>query len=195
MHMTPTATLGTDADTADLTSAVPVSACRLRAPVASDCWPLYEAVRMLDGGGLPQIRTVDDARQLLLQLATPPRTFQMVLWIVTDDSDEFRGHVILDRNLPPNHGHASVGLWIDSRWQRQGFGTQALGLALQDVARHDAWIRRIDGICVPANAAMRRVFMKCGFRSVAILPGQQLIGTRYVDMELWQYLYASPRSG
>ncbi len=168
---------------------VGVGPCVLRPPRMEDCWALYEGVRTLGGGGLPQVQSVDGARQLLVELTAAPRSYQVVLWIVTDASDAYRGHVILDRNAPPNHGHASIGLWIDQAWQRRGFGTCALGLALREIAVRDRFVRRVDGICRPDHVVMRRVFAACGFRAVAVLPAQHLFGGRYVDMELWQYLY------
>jgi len=161
-----------------------IASAGIRRLIPSDRWGFYECINLL-GGGFPRPESISAAAELIDQLNAIEARSRVICWAVVDSRNTYRGHIVLDRNAPPNHGHASIGIWIDPMWQRRGFGTSALTKALAETWRKDPQIQRIDAVCLPENRAARRVLAKTGFNLLATLVGQQLVAGTFRDMELW----------
>jgi len=139
----------------------------------------------LTGGGVPWPSSLEDARFRITHLLRQYRDGRVVPLVITQDGAGYCGHLLLDRNPPPNHGHASLGIWIDPQHQHRGLGTAAVRLACRDAFAHDAHLQRIDALCLPDNRAMARVLERNGFANVASLPAQQFANGRFRAMDLW----------
>lgn len=139
----------------------------------------------LTGGGVPWAGDLEDARVQIATLLRHHRDGRVVPLVITEGNGPYCGHVLLDRNLPPNHGHASLGIWIDPQHQGRGLGTAAVQRTCAEAFAHDPHLQRIDAMCLPENGAMARVLERSGFTLCARLPAQQFHQGRFCDMDLW----------
>lgn len=128
---------------------------------------------------------MQEAVDLIVHLNSPGTRERVICLAIVDGGDRYLGHLVIDRNPPPNHGHASVGMWLDPQWQNRGFGTTALALAIVEAQTKDQHLNRLDAVCLPTNLGMRRVLMKNGFARMALMEAQQFFDGRFQDMDLW----------
>lgn len=81
--------------------------------------------------------------------------------------------------------NASVGYWIDQRFQRTGLMTAAVGAAVY-VARKDLKLHRLEAATLMHNIASQRVLEKNGFEPYGMAPAYLQIAGRWQDHRMYQ---------
>lgn len=86
---------------------------------------------------------------------------------------------------------AKIGLTINPRQRRRGYGKQAL-LAAIDYARNILGLNQLTSKVSTQNSEALRLFVEVGFRQVAILPDWHRIGSDFHDFALLTFPLTNP---
>ncbi|MFI3240921.1 MAG: GNAT family N-acetyltransferase [Bacteroidales bacterium] len=87
----------------------------------------------------------------------------------------------------PRNNRCYVGILIDSKYQRQGYGTQALTLANR-YATEVLGIHSLAAIIATDNTPSLKLFTACNFTPTATLKDWLKRGTTYIPAHLLQYI-------
>lgn len=86
-------------------------------------------------------------------------------------------------NFSPLDGRAEVGIVVAPEQRRQGIGAEAITM-LCDYARQTLGLRLLAAYVPTTNEASLRMFAKCGFEKVAVLPEWTKIGQKWCDLAI-----------
>jgi len=100
-----------------------------------------------------------------------------------NDTGELVGAVSLSEIDRDAHS-AIVGYWIGAAHARQGFMSEALGLALE-IARSELGVARVTAFVLPENAPSRALLSKLGFSLELVEPRHQIVAGVMRDHERW----------
>lgn len=104
---------------------------------------------------------------------------QLRLMIVNNTDDDRLGLIDLF-DFDFRNRRASVGILVDSEQQQKGYGTEALEL-LTRYAFEWLQLHSLNAIVAAPNEASRKLFTRCGFEMIAVLPEWFILDGKYHD--------------
>ncbi len=114
-------------------------------------------------------------------------TRQLRLMITTHDSHEPIGAIDL-YDFDPNNRRAGVGIIIDRRVQRMGYGRRALGL-MAEYCREALGMHQLYATIPVDNEPSLKLFQKLGFKICGRYRSWMRRGKRYIDVFALQLLF------
>jgi diamine N-acetyltransferase len=115
-------------------------------------------------------------------------TDKQVRLIAENSSGEVVGMVDLI-NFDPRHQRAEVGIVVERRWRRLGYGTAVLAL-LEHYACHVLHLHQLYVVVAADNAAARQLFCAAGYEQVARLPQWLAADAGFQDAFVMQRLFS-----
>lgn len=91
-------------------------------------------------------------------------------------------------DFDPINRRAFVGILIDAKFARQGYGTRSLRL-IADYARQIVGMSQLIAVVPERNLPSRALFEKCGYEASATLRSWLRIGDTYQNAVLFQLLF------
>jgi ribosomal-protein-alanine N-acetyltransferase len=104
--------------------------------------------------------------------------------ILRTDDDVLVGRVALSNVARGAWQNATVGYYVDGRWQGRGYATEAVRLTLA-FAFTEAGLHRVQAGVIPDNGASVRVLRKAGFRREGHAPRYLEINGAWRDHDLF----------
>ena len=128
--------------------------------------------------------TTEEAREAIAFLASQYGRFDgpLAYPVLTKAGGENIGYVQI---VPIGEGRWEIGYHIAERYTGNGYATEAVKAFLPRMAERIG-IDRVDGICLSANAASKRVLSKCGFEPVFEGAGEYQGEQREVFRSVWK---------
>lgn len=90
-------------------------------------------------------------------------------------------------NLDPLHRRVEIGLFIHERYQGQGYGTEALNLAIDYLQQH-VGLHQLYATIEKGNRPCIEIFRNRGFSLVGTLRDWVRHGRDYSDAQIWQLI-------
>ncbi len=111
---------------------------------------------------------------------------QLRLMVERKDDNSVIGTVDL-YEFDPFNSRAYIGILIDNKYGRQGYGTQVLHL-IQQYAGEYIGLHQLAAIVPENNQASLSLFKKCGYELSGHLRSWLKIGTQYHDAYIFQLI-------
>lgn len=128
--------------------------------------------------------TVEEARETIEFLMSQYGSAEgpLVYAVITKDATENIGYVQL---VPIDDGNWEIGYHVAKAKTGKGYATEAVKAFLPVIAER-VGITEVYGICLPENAASRRVLEKCGFETFFTGEGTYHGGIHEIIKSLWE---------
>jgi ribosomal-protein-alanine N-acetyltransferase len=131
--------------------------------------------------------TLEHAQQLIKQLQQKTRNFKKLPFAISLGEKQHLIGIISLHTINQNSQRAQVGFWLNQKYWRQGYTTEALQAILQ-YAFHSLDFNRLESHVQPDNLASNQLFKSAGFQKEGTLHQWRKHNGKWIDINIYGLL-------